>query len=406
MGLKIGVLGAGLFSSSFIPLFMAHPHVEEVSLAEIVPERLDQVSKKFGITRTFSSFEELCKSDVDAIAIFTQRHLHGPQTLQALRNGKHVYCAVPMAQSLEEIGEIIEQVKQSGLIYMTGETSYYYPSTIYCRNRFEQGDFGAFVYGEAQYIHDMSHGFYSAYQYSGGPDWKRVAGIPPMHYPTHSVSMILSVTGAKAMKVSCMGYADTNEDGVFGKGNNNWDNPFSNETAMVRTSDGGVCRFNEFRRAGWKGKNSVYMSMFGTLGSYEEHANSQAWTTLSGELSDISDLLVCEKPVLTKEDLNLHNDLKRDFYTSMSKVHPFSRLPSEYIGKPNGHWGSHQFLADDFVKSVVTRKLPPNHVWDAAKYCAPGLIAHESALRDGEMMDIPDFGDAPANWERLDPASL
>ena len=25
----------------------------------------------------------------------------------------------------------------------------------------------------------------------------------------------------------------------------------------------------------------------------------------------------------------------------------------------------------------------------------PGLIAHESALRGGELMDIPDFGDAP-----------
>jgi hypothetical protein len=31
----------------------------------------------------------------------------------------------------------------------------------------------------------------------------------------------------------------------------------------------------------------------------------------------------------------------------------------------------------------------------------PGLIAHESALRGGELMDIPDFGDAPADWARL-----
>ena len=31
----------------------------------------------------------------------------------------------------------------------------------------------------------------------------------------------------------------------------------------------------------------------------------------------------------------------------------------------------------------------------------PGIMAHESALRDGMPMDVPDFGDAPEDWEKL-----
>ena len=31
----------------------------------------------------------------------------------------------------------------------------------------------------------------------------------------------------------------------------------------------------------------------------------------------------------------------------------------------------------------------------------PGLVAHESALAGGVLMDIPDFGGAPENWERI-----
>ena len=31
----------------------------------------------------------------------------------------------------------------------------------------------------------------------------------------------------------------------------------------------------------------------------------------------------------------------------------------------------------------------------------PGLIAHESALSGGVLLDIPDFGAAPDNWERI-----
>jgi predicted dehydrogenase len=380
--------------------------VDEVVLAELVTERRERFARAFDLKRTYASLEELLGSDVDAVAIFTQRHLHGPQTVQALQAGKHVYCAVPMAQTLDEISQIVNEVTRSGLIYMTGETSYYYPCTVLCRDKFKAGAFGDFVYGEAQYLHDMSHGFYDAFKHSGGADWKKVAGIPPMLYPTHSVSMILSVTGAKATKISSLGFVDRNVDGIFRKGGNLWDNPFSNESALVRTSDGGMMRINEFRRVGWGGHNSVYMSMFGTEGSYEEHAGGSAWTSKNfGEVLDLTADLKCKDAHISEEalDSGLHAVLQHDFNASLAKVHHEFRLPLSFAGKPNGHKGSHQFLVDDFMKSLHTSKLPPNHVWKAAQYLAPGLIAHESSKRDGELLDIPDFGDAPANWELLDP---
>ena len=76
-----------------------------------------------------------------------------------------------------------------------------------------------------------------------------------------------------------------------------------------------------------------------------------------------------------------------------SKVHPVERLPSEFIGLRNGHKGSHQFLVHDFVTACVTGKTPPNNVWQAARYLVPGLVGHESAMKDGEMMEVPDFGE-------------
>ena len=128
MGLKIGVSGAGQFSPSFIPLFQAHPAVEEVVLADIAPDRRAEFARRYGIKRTVASHDELCRTDVDAIAIFTQRWLHAQQAIQALRAGKHVYSAVPAAITLEEVAELVETVQRTGLTYMVGETSYYYPS--------------------------------------------------------------------------------------------------------------------------------------------------------------------------------------------------------------------------------------------------------------------------------------
>lgn len=401
MALKIGICGAGNFARAFIPLFQAHPLVEEVVLAEVLPDRLREQAKRFQIRRTCNSLEELCATDVDAVALFTQRHFHGPQAIQALKAGKHVYSAVPPGITLEEIGTLVETVRRTGLLYMLGETSYYYPCTLYCRQRFAQGDFGQFVYGEACYYHDMGHGFYEAYQHSGGAQWKQVAGFPPMFYPTHSVSMILSVTGAHVTHVSCLGWVDNHEDGIFRPDGNLWGNIFSNETALMRTSDGGMCRINEFRRVGWFGGRSVHMSLYGTQGSYEEQANAMVWVGHSREeMTDLTDLLACGS-IPVSQDEHLPDALKEDFHRGVSKVHPVQRLPREFAGLGNGHYGSHQFLVDDFVKACTTGKLPPNHVWAAARYCVPGIIAHESAKREGERLAVPDFGDPPPGSEVL-----
>jgi hypothetical protein len=95
--------------------------------------------------------------------------------------------------------------------------------------------------------------------------------------------------------------------------------------------------------------------------------------------------------------------LQKDLNSLFSAIHPVHRLPISFAGLRNGHLGSHQFLVDDFVKAAHSGKVPPVHVWEAAKYCAPGLVAHESALQDGTMLEIPDFGEPPADWPLLDP---
>ena len=129
--------------------------------------------------------------------------------------GKHVYSAVPSAISLDEITALVRAVEQTGKIYMIGETSYYYPCAIYCRERFRKGDFGHVVYGEGEYYHDYSHGMYDVLKWRHGKDWERYANWPPFFYPTHSTSMIVSITGAHATHVCGMGFVDRDADGLF-----------------------------------------------------------------------------------------------------------------------------------------------------------------------------------------------
>jgi hypothetical protein len=72
-------------------------------------------------------------------------------------------------------------------------------------------------------------------------------------------------------------------------------------------------------------------------------------------------------------------------------VNDADRLPASYAGLPNGHYGSHQFLAVDFIEACTTGRRPSTTVWDAARYCAPGIVADASSRTGGTVMEVPSF---------------
>lgn len=130
---------------------------------------------------------------------------------------------------------------------------------------------------------------------------------------------------------------------------------------------------------------------------------AEAARTVPLRREDVSGIRVFDGVEVTEEDLGrLPREHLGKKFLGLSHAQPYWQLPLGYAGVANGHDGTHVFLVNDFVRSVVGRRLPPNHVWQAARYNAPGIVAHESAQRDGERLVIPDFGLPPADWGVLD----
>ncbi|GKQ36685.1 Gfo/Idh/MocA family protein [Streptomyces sp. A012304] len=402
MTFSLGIVGAGQFSGQFATLFQAHPGVGDVHVTDLLPERAEQLVAAQGLAGTFPSYDAMLQSPaVDAVAIFTQRWTHGPLVLRALNAGKHVYSAVPMAITTEEIAAIIDAVKATGLTYMMGETSQYNPATVHARNQIAQGAFGRLFYAEGDYVHDMDLGFYDAYRYSGGENWKATASYPPLLYPTHSVGGVLGAWQTHAVSVSAIGVVDDRGDGVFDREVSQFGNDVSNATALFEVAGGGSFRTNEFRRVGYPSHiRESRFRFFGTEASMEQLATVALWQDKKG-VQDISELLE-PKPTMSPDDPSLQHiapELRAAFTSGSAPVHDRSRLPREFDHLHNGHEGSHHFLVDDFVTAVTTRSLPTVNAWVAARYTLPGIIAHESARQGGARLEIPDFGDAPGTVE-------
>lgn len=394
--INVAVIGCGDFAKHFVPIFQAHPYVDNVYVCDVISERAEDYKNKFG-AEIINSFDEvIAREDINCVAIFTQRYTHAPLTIAALDAGKHVYSAVPMACTVEECRQIIEAVKRNKKTYMMGETCVYYPCSMYCKAQNEKGLFGDFVYGESQYFHDISH-FPQDYQ-----DDVNSYTLPPFYYPTHSTAMILNATGAYATKVTAFGVCDKDER--YKDGNNIWNNQFSNEFSLMQLSNGGVARVSECRRIGYKAPSSYISGFYGTKGSYQ-FSNAQhlitALTEKGVDITDVSDEINPKIMTQNKTDKDFKQKVANHLFqwNSFSPVQDkeVERLPETYknISNINGHMASHQLLIDDFCTAVYEGKMPYVNAWQAARFTIPGLIAHESAMQGGVPLDIPDFGDAP-----------
>lgn len=410
--IKIAVIGCGRFAKNFVPLFKAHPCVEKVYVCDLIADRAEQYSKNFDV-KIIDSFEEALESkEINSVAIFTQRFKHGPMAIEALKAGKHVYSAVPGSIKIEEFKEIIDLIKKTRLTYSMGETGFYRAPAIFCREQFEKGAFGKFTYAEAHYNHDIRN-MEQSFRSSGGERWKEFAGIPPMYYPTHSTSMILStMPGVYAKKVVALGFKGSPRTDIYGMdGQNLYNNPFSNTTMLLELSNGGIARISENRCVGWKAPETYISQYYGTDGAYEFSVAKHHFASWKKEdpnsvnMTDVTDLLQ-PKSINDLINSNYGEAIQKIAdgmgFTDVSPVQPTKRLPKEFNGINNGHNGTHHFLIDDFCRAYDTGKLSPTNIWEVARWNIPGLMAQQSALEGGKVLDVIDFGEPPSDWEVLD----
>jgi len=71
-------------------------------------------------------------------------------------------------------------------------------------------------------------------------------------------------------------------------------------------------------------------------------------------------------------------------------------LPEEirrfkYVHNPWEHGGSHPNMIHEFISSIVENRKPSVDEIRSADFSAAGICAHESALKGGKCVDIPDF---------------
>ncbi|UCE25236.1 MAG: Gfo/Idh/MocA family oxidoreductase, partial [Candidatus Zixiibacteriota bacterium] len=64
--------------------------------------------------------ELLARPDIDAVVIVTPDHWHTPQSIDAVKAGKDVYCEKPITITVQQGRRLVETVQRYGRVFQTG----------------------------------------------------------------------------------------------------------------------------------------------------------------------------------------------------------------------------------------------------------------------------------------------
>lgn len=348
---RVGIAGEGVasFGSSFA--YQSHPNVEVVSVTDLNPERCKLLQERTRAKKAYPSCEQLIKNaaadKIEALYIATDAPSHARLAIMALEHGLHVASACPAffgKDQLDLVPKIIEAAKKSGKIYMMNETTAFRPQCVAMRRLFTNGVLGKHVYTEGEYFHYWGQDGIPSYN-----NWRK--GLPPQYYPTHSNGFYSFTTHGYFTEVSCIGITSDLPD--FKDANNPHKNPFGNEVALFKTSDGASARMAVMWDApGYHGETG---RINGTKGSYCTY--TPKYTGIEKELASKINIIKDQLP------------------------------PGVDAG---GHGGSHAYLTDDFIRAI----LVPGHkvccdIKRSLNTTMAGVYAHISALKGGETLKIP-----------------
>ena len=110
--IRVGIVGLG-FGAEFIPIYQQHPNAEMYAICRRNKAELDACGDRFGVKARYTDYAEmLADPNVDAVHVNSPIADHAPQSIAALKAGKHVASTVPAATTVDECRQIVEGAAQ------------------------------------------------------------------------------------------------------------------------------------------------------------------------------------------------------------------------------------------------------------------------------------------------------
>ncbi len=125
--IRVGLQGCGGMGKSLASQLLTIEGAQLVGGADISEESRQKFAEQFQLPVYPSLSEMLEAAEIDAVIVATPNHRHAPDTIEAARAGKHVFCEKPMALTLEDCEAMIEACRRANVKLQIGQVLRYLP---------------------------------------------------------------------------------------------------------------------------------------------------------------------------------------------------------------------------------------------------------------------------------------
>lgn len=113
--IKIGIIGCGIIAEQHMSNYKNVSGCKVVAICDIDEQKLQQFGDKYGIENRFTHIGKMLReADIDSVDICLHNNLHAPVSIEAMRQGKNVYCEKPMAGSWADAKAMYDAAQETG----------------------------------------------------------------------------------------------------------------------------------------------------------------------------------------------------------------------------------------------------------------------------------------------------
>jgi predicted dehydrogenase len=117
---QLGLVGVGNFGPILAEGVKRSKKAELVTCFDILPEKRQAGSEKYGCAQEETYEAMLRRDDLDGVLLVTPNAIHCEQTELAAKYGKHVYVEKPIANTLADGRKMIAVCEKAGVVLMVG----------------------------------------------------------------------------------------------------------------------------------------------------------------------------------------------------------------------------------------------------------------------------------------------
>ncbi len=196
--IRVGVIGCGSVSHSYLPVLSTCPYVELVSTCDIRPERARAQAARFDVPHHYPHIDDMLAGEAFEFLInLTDMQEHERLNRQALQAGKHVWSEKPIANSLPAGQELLAIATQKGLRLWGAPITVQCPQFAFMAKQLAAGKLGRVAAAHADYGHEGPTWSAFFYEKGGGsmPDLAvyNLTTLTGLLGPAKHVSAMLSI---------------------------------------------------------------------------------------------------------------------------------------------------------------------------------------------------------------------